>query len=157
MYIVSFLLVIFFHYRKHGYNQGRGYKWKVLNLSNPIGSRKKAKRGVDGVLFLYKETLAKGVLRQPSSNEKDVIWVKLDKNFFGLENDIFIGAGYRPPRENKVGTFYTKLEKDVGKYCTLGDIILMGDLNSRIGGMDQELTNIDIDRNGDAISKTLFT
>ena len=32
----------------------------------------------------------------------------------------------------------------------------MGDLNSRIGGMDQELTNIDIDRNGDAISKTLY-
>ena len=47
--------------------------------------------------------------------KKEVIWVKLNKSFFGLENDIFVAAGYRPPREVAVGTFYAKLGKDIAK------------------------------------------
>ena len=75
--------------------------------------------------------------------EKEVIWVKLDKSFFGLENYIFVAAGYRPPREGAVGTFYTKLGRDTAKYSSKGDLILVGDLNSRIGGLDQTINNID--------------
>ena len=85
--------------------------------------------------------------------EKEVIWVKLDKSFFGLENDIFVAAGYRPPREGAIGTFYSKLGRDIAKYSSKGDVILVGDLNSRIGGHDQN--NIDIEKYDNLVTHTL--
>ena len=77
--------------------------------------KKKAKKGVDGVLVAYKNIYKKGISRQPSSNEKDIIWVRLDKVFFGFDNDIFVAAGYRPPREGVIGTFYKKTRKRYSK------------------------------------------
>ena len=89
--------------------------------------------------------------------EKDVIWVRLDKTFFGLNRDIFVAAAYRPPRESTVGTFYSKLEKDITKYSSKGDIILIGDLNSRIGQLDQTISHIYIDELDNMNSRQLFS
>ena len=55
-----------------------------------------------------------------------------------------MAAGYRPPREWAIGTFYKKLERDIAKFSLKGDIILVGDLNSRIGALDQDINHIDI-------------
>ena len=118
--------------------------------------KKKAKKGVDGVLVLYKSKYRKGITRQPSTNEKDIIWVKLDKTFFGFNKDIFVAAGYRPPRESTLGTFYQKLEKDITKYSFKGDIILLGDLNSRIGKMDQNISHLYIDEQDNMTTRQLF-
>ena len=73
---------------------------------NTFKSNRKPKKKAK---VFYKSKYRKGIARQPSLIEKDVIWVKLDKTFFGLNRDIFVAAGYRPPRESTVGTFYTKL------------------------------------------------
>ena len=118
--------------------------------------KKKAKRGVDGVLIFYKSKYRKGISRQQSLMEKDVIWVRLDKTFFGLNRDIFVAAAYRPPRESTVGTFYSKLEKDITKYSSKGDIILIGDFNSRIGQLDQTISHIYIDELDNMNSRQLF-
>ena len=123
-----------------------GEKIKLTGYESFKSNRNPTKKGVDGVLILYKNTYIKGISRQTSSNEKYVIWIKLDKTFFGLENDIFVAAGYRPPREGAIGTFYKKLERDISKFSLKGDIILVGDLNSRIGALDQDINHIDIDK-----------
>ena len=117
--------------------------------------KKKAKRGVDGILVLFKTEYKKGISRQPSNNEKDMIWVKLDKIFFGFESDVYVGSGYRPPRESAVGNFYNKLERDVAKYSHMGDILLLGDLNSRIGKLEQDISFLDIDSHDNLTSRSL--
>ena len=35
---------------------------------------------------------------------------------------------------------------DIAKYGNTGDIIILGDLNSRIRRLDQDITHLDIDR-----------
>ena len=111
---------------------------------------------MDGVLVFYKSKYRKGITRQQSLMEKDVIWVRLDKTFFGLSRDIFVAAAYRPPRESTLGTFYSKLEKDITKYSSKGDIILIGDFNSRIGQLEQSISHIYIDERDDMNSRQLF-
>ena len=54
--------------------------------------KKKAKKGVDGVLVFYKSKYRKGIARQPSLIEKDVIWVKLD-NILWTKQRHFLAAG----------------------------------------------------------------
>ena len=107
-------------------------------------------------MVFYKSKYRKGITRQQSLMEKDVIWVRLDKTFFGLSRDNFVAAAYRPPRQSPLGTFYSKLEKDITKYSSKGDIILIGDFNSRIGQLEQSISHIYIDERDDMNSRQLF-
>ena len=65
-------------------------------------------------------------------------WVKLEKDFFGFSKDLYICLVYFPPS----GSIYTQrldkdildcIEQDINKYCELGNILLCGDFNARIG------------------------
>ena len=85
----------------------------------------------------------------PSSN-KHFIWVKLDSNFFGLNEDIFVSGVYLPPSNSNYYKgqdidIIDKLRFDILKYVSQGQIIIIGDLNSRLGNLQKEFLFINDD------------
>jgi exonuclease III len=88
-------------------------------------------------LRLNNRTKAKGITIM-RENEYS-IWLKMSREFFTMESDIFIGGIYITPENS---TFYNKmshtnpfqeLENDISSFSTDGNIILLGDFNSRTG------------------------
>ena len=60
---------------------------------------KKARRNSGGVNLYVKSSLSKGVTKQESSH-KDIVWAKLDKNFFNMKKDTYIGIVYFSPENS---------------------------------------------------------
>ena len=84
---------------------------------------------------MYKEVHEKGITREKSSDENKIIWIKCDKYFFNLQADLYIAAVYYPPSNSKYierDNVFSKLQQDIYKYSNMGDIFVIGDLNSRI-------------------------
>ncbi len=66
------------------------------------------------------------------------VWIKCVKEFFGWESDRYICASYIPPSnsvEHKSvhDDAFSILDKQLIKYMALGEVILLGDFNSRTG------------------------
>ena len=94
---------------------------------------KKAKRYSGGISVLVKKSLRKGV-KLFSSKSNRLVWWKLDKHFFNLDEDIFVCSVYIPPANSKYFGQrkidpYDELESDLIHYRKLGKIMLMGDFN----------------------------
>jgi len=73
-----------------------------------------------GIAILCKEELRQG-LKFFNSPTPDILWVKLDKEYFGLMNDIYIGAVYislvNSPYTKKLSyNQYEMLENEIAKY-----------------------------------------
>ena len=111
--------------------------------------KKKAKRGSGGILVFVKECHQKGVTREKTSDEKHVIWVKCDKNHFQLNEDIYIASTYFPPKScnnNETDEYiFDPLQRDVHKYSSKGNILIIGDLNSRMSSINENFTIEDPD------------
>ena len=99
---------------------------------------RRAKRAGGGIIIYVKDEIHKGV--KLINNELDcIVWLKLDKYFFGLNEDIYLGVTYTVPQNSPIYTLYDndlldRLEEDIMLYSTKGSVFLTGDLNSRIGG-----------------------
>ena len=103
---------------------------------------KKAGRHSGGVSILCKDEHRSGVKIEESA--EGFIWVKLDAKFFNLNKDLFLCAIYIPPQysENKYAKktdYYDCLNKSIMKYSQKGNILLAGDLNSRVGSFQEEI------------------
>ena len=88
-----------------------------------------------GTMLLIKNELMRGI-KIIDNCGGDIIWVKLAKDFFGLEKDILICFAYVPPTNSPYtkGLDYDlmdKIEEDIARYKTDGSIILAGDLNAK--------------------------
>ncbi|MEW8546197.1 MAG: endonuclease/exonuclease/phosphatase family protein, partial [Candidatus Thiodiazotropha sp.] len=112
-----------------------GYKTLVHSYRKFVNKR--AKRASGGLIIYVKNSIYKGV--KLVKNEIDcIIWFKLEKEFFNLEEDIYIGAAYIVPENSAVHAvydvdFFLKLEEDISFFANKGKVLLMGDLNSRTG------------------------
>ena len=94
----------------------------------------KKNRNVSGGSLVYvKKSMSAGVtlLSKRSNQNGDVIWLRLKKQFFGLEEDILLAYCYIPP--NAKQDTYDSLEEEISKYISKGLVTILGDLNSRIG------------------------
>lgn len=95
----------------------------------------KARRNSGGVIMYAKNCISKGVTKQ-ESNHKDIIWAKLDKSFFNLKKDIFLGIIYFSPEYSlnesidDIDERYAQLLRDIEKFSKLGDILIQGDFNA---------------------------
>ena len=79
---------------------------------------RRAKRASGGILIYVKDSVSKGITMV--KNDVDyIIWVKLDKTFFGLENDVFICVTYIAPENSQVYTTY-----NIHAYDQLADDIM---------------------------------
>ena len=77
-----------------------------------------------------------------------LVWCKLERQFFNLDQDIYVCSTYIPPADsvyvkNDSDCPFSESEKSIAKYSMLGEIILMGDFNARKGKLnDDVLTQI---------------
>lgn len=72
------------------------------------------------------------------------MWVRLDKNVFNFERDVYLGIIYLRPADAKTrDTYFDGLEQDITKYRVLGDIVLSGDFNARTGTAPDFIPNED--------------
>ena len=96
-----------------------------------------SKRGHGGICILFKEQLNNGISIVEIDNT-GFIWVKLDKTFFGFDDDIYLCFVYIPPSNyvyfmsHEVG-FFEALERYIQKYIEYGKVSVIGDLNARCG------------------------
>ena len=111
----------------------QGYKCFQLCRSKT----KKSNRHHGGIAILFKECIATG-LKFLNHKNNDYIWVKLCKNFFNSTKDIYMCAAYIPPEnspffKSRGENTLEYIENDLLKYCNMGSILLVGDLNARTG------------------------
>ncbi|CAG2246560.1 unnamed protein product [Mytilus edulis] len=107
-----------------------GYKCHV----NCRSDSNKSRGGL--AVFIRKEILTGIKLIDNSVN--DIMWLKLDKNYFGLTRDFFLYIYISPAnssytvRTNCDKQLFDKLYNDVAKYGTSREIMLLGDLNAHV-------------------------
>ena len=67
---------------------------------------------------------------------KHMVWLELNSTHFGLEKPLYICIICIPPYESKIYgdnkyVIYDMLENYIVKYCNIGNILIMGDVNGR--------------------------
>ena len=65
-----------------------------MNFRSERNKKSRAKRNSGGLIVYYRQTIGKGVHKLKSTSS-DIIWIKLDKSYFGIKNDVFLCAAYR--------------------------------------------------------------
>ena len=112
-------------------------------ISKVRKKKKRSKRYSGGIIIFYKKSIKKGltyIKNGTSSNNR--LWMKLDKTFFGLENDIYLCAIYIPPiTSNHYDNDFINLEREINNFSNKGKIILLGDFNSRTGNSPDYIQN----------------
>jgi len=94
-----------------------------------------AKRASGGIVLYYRDSIKDGV-SVVKNHYDSIIWVKLDKTFFELENDMYICGVYlwgeNSPAYNAVNVnLFDIIENDVTYYKNLGCVYLNGDFNAK--------------------------
>ena len=111
----------------------------------------KAIRHSGGITILAKHDIRPGI--RLVENSEGFLWIRLEKSFFKLENDIFLCGAYIPPKNTTQNIsktdYFGKLEKSILEYKGKGNILIMGDLNARTGNKgnakfayDKHLSNL---------------
>jgi exonuclease III len=117
-------------------------KIDIAGYSNPIHSFRKyqnrrAKRSSGGLIVYIKNSIRKGVTLERNTIDC-IIWIKLDKVFFNMDDNVFICFTYIAPESSPVHNIYNvdifiQLEQDILLFNDRGKIFLAGDLNCRTG------------------------
>ena len=100
---------------------------------------KKAGRYSGGITVLVKSHLRGGVKVVHST--EGFLWIRLSKTFFHLPRDLYMCGGYIPPyntsKEILAKTdYFHEFLKLTNQFMELGNVVITGDLNSRIGCTD---------------------
>ncbi|CAB3984286.1 Hypothetical predicted protein [Paramuricea clavata] len=109
----------------------------------------RAWRNSGGITVLVGSELRKGIRFFDKESNEQFIWWKLDKDFFHMKRDLFICSVYIPPqnspRERRLDRdHFQSLQENIYKFSKLGSIILCGDLNARIGDLDDCIKNTSV-------------
>ena len=116
--------------------------FKSLNFPRPY-KHKKAKRGSGGLLLYINSTHINGISTVKSAIDR--IWLKLNKCILNHNKDIYLCANYVPPQgsssSNQYPLHWIDLQSEISSYSNLGDICLFGDLNARIGSLEDRNLN----------------
>ena len=85
-----------------------------------------------GISVYYRNHLRKYVTIV-EKNQYGVIWIKLSKELFSFNEDVYVCNIYIPPINSKVipndqFDFFEELETGIEKYASLGKLFLTGDL-----------------------------
>jgi hypothetical protein len=95
--------------------------------------RKNYPRG--GVIVYVKNQIYNGIKRIPSNSE-DVIWLRLDKKFFGLSKHIYLCTAYIVPSNSslyshpKFNSTLRTIAAEIENLSNYGSVIVQGDLNA---------------------------
>ena len=94
----------------------------------------KAQKYSGGIAILVKNDIKNAVSLVSSGLFS--IWLKLDKNFFHFDNDIFVCVTYLPPDNSTYSNHcdincMDLLEEQIQLHSRSGNICIIGDLNAR--------------------------
>jgi hypothetical protein len=97
---------------------------------------KNSKRCSGGIIIFIKECLHNGI--SIVNIHDTIIWLKFDKNVFGLETDVFLAGVYiwaeKSPCYNVINVdLFELLQQDINEFQTQGKVWLIGDWNARVG------------------------
>ena len=101
-------------------------------ICRPISSNS---RYYGGLALLIRNSIRNGIKIQKNTSS-EYQWVKLCKNFFHLEKDIFICFSYISPCNFQTKSDTDSIEaifRDINLFKNIGNVILCGDLNARTG------------------------
>ncbi|CAG2205334.1 unnamed protein product [Mytilus edulis] len=77
-----------------------------------------------------------------ASLSENRLWLKVDKYFFGLSDDIYICASYIPPvSSTHFENDFIMLDHELSTLSNRGKILVIGDLNSRTGELPDYIKN----------------
>ena len=116
---------------------------------------KKAKRDSGGVVVYYKDCFIDKI-QLVKNDSRGIIWFKLLKQHFGLDQDTFIGLCYIPPENSSLYKYptselfecdlYSVLNDDILLYSDQGNVYLLGDFNARTGQKQEFVDNLGLNR-----------
>ena len=94
-------------------------------------------RPMGGIIITMKESLRNSI-KIIESTGKHMVWLELNSTHFGLEKPLYICIIYIPPYESNIYgddkyVIHDMLENYIVKYGSIGNILIMGDLNGRTG------------------------
>ena len=109
-------------------------------IVKPIRNKRKG-RASGGILIYTKPNYQKGISEIKQNNFS--IWLKLDKNYFKSNVNMFICFIYIKPYTSKEisESIFTQLENDIASYSTQGEVMVCGDFNARTGGLSDYILN----------------
>ena len=86
--------------------------------------------------MLVNKSISNGKTTLPYENSS-FIWLKLNKSFFKLQNDVYICFLHIPPKNSsftqKNWDGFEVLVNSARKYSSVGDLLVIGDFNARTG------------------------
>lgn len=93
----------------------------------------RAKRFSGGIIIAYKKHIHKGLhYIEKGTNSPNRLWLKLDKNYFGFKNNVYVGCIYLPPiSSNHYDDDMLNLENEINHFNNKGEVLLLGDFNAR--------------------------
>ena len=108
----------------------------VVDQSVRKNQNENRRRSSGGIVVYIKSDISQGI-DYIKSEHSDIMWLKVKKQFFEIENDLFIEVIYISPKnfsnvKHKQDTYQIP-EKELSHYSRQGDIMLGGDFNSRLG------------------------
>ena len=108
---------------------------------------KKAGRYSGGISVLVKSHLREGVKIAQCS--EGFLWIRLLKSFFNLPADLYVCGVYIPPcnssKEILAKTdYFNDLLSSSNRFFESGNILILGDMNCRVGCPDEITGNPDI-------------
>ncbi len=90
-------------------------------------------RHYGGICIAIKENIAAGVSVLKSNGETEYIWARLDKDFFNISRDLYVGFLYASPEKGAKNfgiEVYDRIAKDIAEYCAKGKCLILGDMNA---------------------------
>lgn len=115
--------------------------WEGRCLHRPVqhytflGKPRQNRRG-GGVGFYVSRSIAHLCTAHPDTQLAESMWLQIG-NGSGSRRPMYIGLVYIPPGDlttaEAVGAVYASLLRDVRRFQSLGEVVLMGDFNSRVG------------------------
>ena len=110
--------------------------FQCINLYRKFQNRR-AKRCSGGVAVYIRNEVSNGVKLIKSVHDS-IVWLKLDRDFFENEDDIYVAGAYiwveNSPAYNVVNCdFFELLQTDITQFQDIGKVVICGDLNARVG------------------------
>ena len=98
---------------------------------------RRANRCSGGICIYIKDNICDGISIVRNHHDT-IVWLKLDRSFFKIENDIYLACCYiwceNSPAYNCVDVdLFSVLQTDIVYFQSFGTVLLCGDMNARVG------------------------
>ena len=116
------------------------------NFHIPSTSKCKSKRGRNsgGVIVYISNDIFEGI--SCVKQENSTIWLELEADYFGWAENLYLANTYCPPHSSiYYNNHLERLELEIVDFLNSGKVVIMGDLNCRIGKEPDYITNDELD------------